>query len=35
MPLETAFLACLYVAPVLIVFGVMAALSDYLERRHD
>ena len=32
--MTTAFLAALYVAPVLIVFGVMAALSDYLEKRY-
>jgi hypothetical protein len=31
--MTTAFLAALYVAPVLIVFAGMAALADYLERR--
>ena len=31
--MTTALLACLYIAPVLIVFGLMAKLSDYLERR--
>jgi hypothetical protein len=32
MPIETALLACLYVAPVLIVFGAMAWVADLLER---
>ena len=31
--MTTALLACLYLAPVLIVFAAMAKLSDYLERR--
>ena len=35
MPIETALIACLYLAPVLIVFAAMAALADYLEKRHE
>lgn len=31
--METALLACLYLAPVLIVFAAMAWVADYLERR--
>ena len=32
--MTTAFLAALYVAPVLIVFGAMALIADWLEKRH-
>jgi hypothetical protein len=31
--MTTALIACLYLAPVLLVFAGMAALADYLERR--
>ena len=31
--METALLACLYLAPVLIVFAAMALIADWLERR--
>jgi len=31
--METALLACLYLAPVLIVFAAMAWVADYLEER--
>jgi len=31
--LETAWLACLYVAPVLLAFGAMAWVADAIERR--
>jgi hypothetical protein len=32
--MTTVFLTMLYLAPVLIVFGVMALIADYLERRY-
>ena len=32
--METALLACLYLAPVLIAFAAMAWVADYLERRY-
>ena len=32
--MSTALIACLYLAPVLIVFGVMALIADYLEKRY-
>ena len=31
--MTTALLACLYLAPVLIVFAAMAWVADYLGRR--
>jgi len=30
--MTTAFLAALYVAPVLVIFAAMAIIADYLER---
>jgi len=30
----TAFLAALYVAPVLLIFAAMAWVADYLERKY-
>ena len=32
--METALLACLYLAPVLIVFAAMARVADKLEKRY-
>jgi hypothetical protein len=32
--MTTAFLALLYLAPVLLVFAGMAALADYLEKHY-
>ena len=31
--MSTALIACLYLAPVLLVFAGMALIADYLERR--
>jgi hypothetical protein len=33
--MTTALIACLYLAPVLLVFAGMAAIADYLEKRYD
>jgi len=33
--MTTALLVCLYIAPVVLLFAGMAAVSDYLERRYD
>lgn len=33
--MTTALLACLYLAPVLLIFAAMAVVADYLEKRYD
>jgi hypothetical protein len=32
--MSTALIACLYLAPIMVAFGVMAWVADVLERWH-
>ena len=33
--MTTALLLTVYTLPVVLIFGALAAIADYLERRHD